>query len=220
MTKTNQINCLNFPQTKYAELIEANLNINEVIHKEYFSFCYLTDDSNHNRVLLRKILNNLNGHCIIVSGDKEVSFLAWKANVLGFLYHKSDEYFNINLLNERLKKYPPISEKVNEKLKINFKGGFDLVDIDAICFCIGSGNYTDIYLDNGTKKCISYPLSNLENRLQKVPFLKRVGKSFIVNINKIKTVKTEYVIFKGKTDIELKLGSIYIKRIKQNLLWY
>jgi hypothetical protein len=119
----NTIQCLNFPEIKYAQQI-ANLckslstnTINDV------SFCYLENDTTSNRVLLRKLINSSNTkHCIVVSKNKELSFLAWKANALAFLYVNESETLNYTALKDRLKKYPPNNVVVEEKLRINFKG--------------------------------------------------------------------------------------------------
>ncbi|GGG44970.1 LytTR family transcriptional regulator DNA-binding domain-containing protein [Bizionia arctica] len=222
MSKTNNLHYLNFPTLEEAEKVAESFKVLQTEIKGEVSFFYLDEDSIDNRVLLRKLMNtNEKEHFVLVSKNKEVSFLAWKANVLAFLHYKNKD-INIGLLDfkNRLKKYPLGNTEVEEKLKINFKGGFDLVLINAICFCVGSGNYTYIYLEDGTRKCISYPLNVLEKRLIEVGFLKRIGKSFIVNMNRVKKVQSQHLVFKGTKEIELKLGEIYIKRVKQNLLWY
>jgi DNA-binding LytR/AlgR family response regulator len=219
MNQTNTIQCLNFSNIKDAAFLEENAQLLAVPNK--LSFFYLKEDTLENRILLRKLINtNDQEHFVVVSANKEVAFLAWKANVLAFMYYQKEVAVGYHEFLIRLKKYPPILEEVKEKLKISFKGGFELVAIASICFCVGSGNYTYIYLENGTRKCISYPLNVLEKRIKEVPFLTRIGKSFIVNINRIKKVQSQHLVFKGATEIELKLGDIYIKRVKQNLLWY
>ena len=222
MNSSNTIHCLNFPELKYAKEMEDRWAQFSIKGLDEVSFFYLDNDEVSSRVLLRKILNSTkNGHCILVSENKSMAFLAWKANLLAFFHFDDKEISQswTGLIN-RIKKYPPSEEQIEEKLRINFKGGFDLVNIKNICFCVGSGNYTYIYLESGIKKCISYPLSNLEKRLKDVGFLKRIGKSFIVNINRVKKINKEEIVFKGSKEIDLKLGSVYIKRIKQNLLWY
>jgi DNA-binding LytR/AlgR family response regulator len=222
MNETNNLHYLNFPTLEEVEKVAESCKTLQIAPISEVSFFYIDKDTIANRILLRKLLNtNENDHFVLVSTNKEVSFLAWKAAVFAFLHYKK-KGIEMGLLDvkNRLQKYPFNNTKVQEKLKINFKGGFDLVAINEICFCTGSGNYTYIYLQNGTRKCISYPLSVLEKRLQEISFLKRIGKSFIVNINRIKKVQSQYIVFKGTTELELKLGDIYIKRVKQNLLWY
>lgn len=221
MSNNTKLQCLNFPDTQLAQAIEDSLQSVPQSISDQLVCCYLEDDDAQNRVVLRQLVNNnRHNHYVLISKQSGLAYLAWKANVLGFIHHNDTGNISTKTFLERLKKYPPKMEKVEEKLRINFKGGFDLVAIETICFCVGSGNYTEIYLNNGTKKCMSYPLSKIEKRLGEVPFLKRIGKSFIVNLNLIKKVQTEQLIFKGKTAITLKLSTTYIKRVKQNLLWY
>lgn len=221
MTQTTKLQCLNFPDTQLAQTIEDSLHSVDGSIRDKLVCCYLEDDDAQNRIILRQLVNNnKHNHYVLISKQSGLAYLAWKANVLGFIHHNDAGNISTNSFLERLKKYPPKTEKVEEKLRINFKGGFDLVSLEHICFCVGSGNYTEIYLDNGTKKCMSYPLSTLEKRLGQVPFLNRIGKSFIVNLNRIQKVQTEQLLFKGKTAITLKLSTTYIKRVKQNLLWY
>ena len=218
----NFFQCLNFNDVNFSKEVNSRRDeLNLEIHDDII-FLYLENDDSINRLLLRKILNmHKNSNFVLVSDNKGIAFLAWKSNVMSFLFYNTGNFIASwqSLLN-RIQKYPPKIAEAPEKLKINFKGGFDLVNIDDICFCIGDGSYTHIYLQNGIKKCLSYPLNKIEKRLEKIPYLNRIGKSFIVNFNRIKSVKTDKLIFSGIKEIDLKLGKTYITRIKQNLLWY
>ncbi len=53
------------------------------------------------------------------------------------------------------------------------------------------------------------------------PFLVRVGKSFIVNLENILKVDESSVSFCGYDKLtRIELSQIYLKRIKEQMLWY
>lgn len=185
------------------------------------TFIYIEEDTIENRVLLRKSLNsNFKGNYVLVSKNPNISLLAWKANLLAFVFIDEALLEALHLLNNRVKSFPPILFPSKSKLKLNYKGGVEFIDIEMICFCSGSGNYTEVYLQNGKKKCMSYPLGEIEKRFFNINHINRIGKSFIVNYNRVKMVKRNRLVFKADVAMELVLSDTYIKRIKQNILWY
>ena len=70
-------------------------------------------------------------------------------------------------------------QKANEKIFINVE--------DVLCFC-SDGNYIDVYTENETY-CIRMTLKELEKKLS--DNFKRVHRSSIVNLTKIKSIKLE-----------------------------
>lgn len=211
----------NFESNNLKSFIEKTWGAAFVDKLPPMSFTFLNEDSVENRIELRKTINKEQGNHVLVSGNSDLAQLAWKANTMGFLLVDDNDFEKpLELLRERIRSYPPAELIAEDKLKINYKGGFDLIKLSEICFCSGSGNYTEIIMQNGKKKCISYPISKIDERLKKISFLERIGKSFIINYNLVKSVKKNKVIFKGTFDLELELSNTYIKRIKQNLLWY
>ena len=215
-----KLNFINFNSDSFQNFVLKEWDIVFIEKLPLVSFVFIKDDSVINRIKLRRIINSEVKNIVIVSEDTNLSYLAWKANVMGFLNINNGYQKPLKLLQERLKLYPPVEYKAQEKLKINYKGGFDLVKFADICFCVGSGSYTEIILKNSKKKCLSYPINKLEDRLKKNFFLNRIGKSFIINYNNVKRVKKNKVVFNAEVNIELELSDIYIKRLKQNILWY
>lgn len=225
MSQTNQIDQFsfhNFDDDEFSLVLLQEWDVSFAKSIPPITFIYIKEDNIDSRISLRKSINESNTtNYVLVSKTNNVAPIAWKANLMGFLDTNEGSVQDLlRFLLERIKKYPPAVEMADDKLKINFKGGFDLVNLSDICFCSGSGNYTEIYLHTGKKKCISYPLSKIEQRLSKVGHLDRIGKSFIINYNRVRSVKGIKLLFKGDIPLELELSSTYIKRIKKNLLWY
>lgn len=185
------------------------------------AFVYLSEDSPQNRLLLRKITQvHAPLNVVLVSENIEISKLAWRVNVFHFLHLPKMELFpNFTFFQDRLMYKHPYKE-LPKKLKINFKGGIDIIETKDICYCIGDGNYTTLYLSTGIKKTITYQLNALEKKLCLVPNFQRIGKSFIINIDKVSKIKSNSVNLYSKNELELKISPLYIKRLKKAVMWY
>lgn len=211
----------NFKDQEIVEAIKKEERSTENYIANEFAYVYLTEDSPQNRLLLRKIIqihSPLN--VILVSDNTETSKLAWQANVFHFLHLPKMVLFpNFSLLQDRLM-YKHQYKEIPKKLKINFKGGVDIIETQDICYCIGEGNYTTIFLATGIKKTITFQLNALEKKLCLIPNFQRIGKSFIINIDKVSTIKGTSVNLHSRNELELIISPMYIKRLKKAVMWY
>lgn len=209
----------------------TNLQLTQTIQKELINlekyvvndlaFVYLKEDSPQSRLMLRKITQlHAPLNVVLVSENIEISKLAWQANLFHFLHlPKLELYPNFTLFQDRLM-YKHDYKELPKKLKINFKGGVDIIEIKDICYCIGEGNYTTIFLSTGIKKTITFQLNALEKKLCLAPNFQRIGKSFIVNIDKVSRIKGSSVNLQSKNELELIISPLYIKRLKKAVMWY
>jgi two-component system, LytTR family, response regulator len=93
--------------------------------------------------------------------------------------------------------------------------GFEVIKMEEIIRLQGNGNFTDIYLTDGTKKMACRFLKHYDEILP-YPFV-RVHKSHIININSVKSYHKNsggYVMLSDKTEIDI--SSNY----KENFLKY
>jgi two-component system, LytTR family, response regulator len=80
--------------------------------------------------------------------------------------------------------------------------GFEVVRIDEVVRLKGNGNFTDLYLTNGTKKMACRFLKHFAEMLP-LPFL-RVHKSHIVNLDFVKLYnKGGYITLQDGTEVEI-----------------
>lgn len=215
-------NFINFNNVSLAESIagfEAGL---KPYAPQDLVYIYLESDAPKNRLLLRNtIQKNGSLKTILVSGNKNLAELAWNANVFHFLHLSGSSLFPaITLLRDRIMtRYN--TEEIPKKLKIPFKGGMDVIDTREICFCIGEGNYTTIFLNSGIKKTVTLQLNMLEKKLCISPDFQRIGKSFIISISRISKIKENSVSFSTeKEPLKLNMSDLYIKRLKKTIMWY
>lgn len=211
----------NFKQQDLVEALKKECRITDNYIANEIVYLFLNEDSPQNRLLLRKITQLHSAlNVILVSDNIEVSKLAWLANVFHFLYIPHMElYPNLTLLQDRLM-YKHQYKELPKKLKINFKGGVDIIETKDICYCIGEGNYTTIFLSTGIKKTITFQLNALEKKLCLAPNFQRIGKSFIINIDKVSKIKGSSVNLYSKNELELIISPLYIKRLKKAVMWY
>lgn len=76
--------------------------------------------------------------------------------------------------------------EINKKVVFPTKNGYQIVKVSNILFCQADINYSTIHLIDGTSFTIVSTLKNLEEILPETSFF-RCHKSFLVNINHIKT---------------------------------
>lgn len=155
---------------------------------------------------------------IFCSKDRLVANFSWQSQAVFFLPLPASR----RAIALMMKK---IDEKRNTpklKIKLNYQGGFDLVNSEDICFCEGDGNYTTIHLKNTKSILLSKKLKFIYQKLTPFPDIIRLGKSYIVNTENIIKVDENKVYFKGpNTDtVKFQLSPIYIKRLKEHLLMF
>jgi two-component system LytT family response regulator len=91
--------------------------------------------------------------------------------------------------------------------------GFDVVKMEDIIRLRGNGNFTDLYLNNGSKKMVCRFLKHFSEILP-LPFL-RVHKSHIINMNFVKSYnKGGYITLYDDSEIEV--SSTYKEEFVKN----
>ena len=91
--------------------------------------------------------------------------------------------------------------------------GFDIVKMDEIIRLKGNGNFTDIYLKNGSKRMVCRFLKHFEDLLPH-PFI-RVHRSHIINLDTVKSFQKgskPFVVLEDDSEVEV--SSSY----KENLI--
>jgi len=88
---------------------------------------------------------------------------------------------------ERIEK--PWEDKLNrllqyiqphEKVRFNTRSGYILIDPQEILYCHAEGNYTDIFLINGSKETVTLTLKDFSDRIIN-PSIIRVSRSYLIN---------------------------------------
>lgn len=155
---------------------------------------------------------------IFCSKDFLVANFSWQSQAVFFLPLPASRR-GIALM---MKKIEEKRKTPKLRIKLNYQGGFDLVNSEDICFCEGDGNYTTIHLKNTKSILLSKKLKFIYQKLSPFPEIIRLGKSYIVNTENIIKVDENKVYFKGQnTDtVKFQLSPIYIKRLKEHLLMF
>jgi two-component system LytT family response regulator len=119
-------------------------------------------------------------------------------------YIMKDEMFNKNrIIVENFREEHPEKRQV----VLPTLGGFEVVKQETIVRLQGNGNFTDLYLSDGSKKMVCRFLKHFSDMLP-YPFV-RVHKSHIINIHFVKSYhKAEggYVVLEDQSEIEVSPG--------------
>ena len=154
---------------------------------------------------------------ILCSDDKTFAQLAWHIDALYFLLFPISRRSLANMITRIDSSYkiePP-------KLKFNHLSGFYLINYDEICYCKSDGNYTDIVLSNNNTIMVSKKIKDVAQKIAIFPHIIRIGKSYMINLEKVSRIDESYIFLRGdEKTIKLKLSAVYLRRIKEIMLWY
>ena len=128
-------------------------------------------------------------HIIFVTAYDRYAVEAFKANATDYLLKPVEK----EELMRAVKKFQSISNnqvdlqyirkligKTSAKLRFNTRNGYVLVDPNEIVYCQADGNYTEIFLQDRSKKLISHNLRTLISQLPEDSF-KRISRFHAIN---------------------------------------
>lgn len=135
-----------------------------------------------------KTLNRV-PHIIFVTAYDRYAVEAFKANATDYLLKPIEKEELIRAVN----KYADIAQKqvdlqyiqkligkASSRLRFNTRNGYILIDPNEIVYCQADGNYTEIFLQDSSKKLISYNLRSLISQLPENSF-KRISRFHAIN---------------------------------------
>lgn len=127
----------------------------------------------------------------------DIQELIQAVNKVSESLEKQEEFNRNKILLENLKQKP---EK--QQLVLPTLNGFDVVKLEDIIRLQADGNFTQVYLKDGSKKMVCRFLKHFDELLEK-PFI-RVHRSHIINSDIIKSYhKSGTIVLNDNTEIEL-----------------
>jgi len=191
---------------KYKNSIRENLNI-----------IALVNDSEQERLKLRRILNKYGNPFILISNDIRIAELAWRSNACYFinlnlsnwLQHFTKDYLKTNLFS-----------KNSVKLQFKSHTSTDFFYPNEIIFILAEGNYSKIQLSNGKMITVTKQIGQIEKEINKLSCdLERFGKSTIINLSKVQKIKNKIIYFNNGKQITYPKYSKSFIVLKKRLLW-
>lgn len=132
---------------------------------------------------------NYSPHIIFVTAFDHYAIDAFKVNAIDYLLKPVE----IEQLQRAVNKYLDLNEKKTyfeniqnlisgskRKIRFNSRTGFILIDTRDIVYCQSDGNYSEIYLKDGSKKIVSYNLRSLMKELPDDSFT-RISRFNVIN---------------------------------------
>jgi DNA-binding LytR/AlgR family response regulator len=203
-----------------SQIIYDYLNYTKRLTNNDFTLClhHMQDLSTPAKLSLRKVINKYPGaRLVLLSDSPDVSFFAWKLNVFYFLTLPIEES-SLSVLRQRLLQSSN-ERRDEEKIKMNYKGGFDLWHPEEICVLKGEGSYCKFYFRTEKPRIYTARISNIAESLLDSAYMIHVNKSLIININHLTGIKGHEASFVGKPKVLIKLSENSVKTIKKALLW-
>ncbi|MHB0754397.1 LytR/AlgR family response regulator transcription factor [Polaribacter sp. M15] len=169
---------------------------------------------------------------VITTAYDNYALKAFKENAIDYLLKPIDnddlvkvvDKIKKNKLNKQLgfsvKDLLPTIEKKNKKIAIPLSGKVVFLNIEEVMYCKSDGNYTTLFLSDGTSYLYSKKIKDVYELLNTEAIV-RVHQSYLVNMNYVKEyVKNEgyYLILENAKTIPVsKPNRMFILEAMQNL---
>lgn len=178
----------------------------------------INDISEESRIKVRKVVNDKSPFLILLSSNIEVSNFAWQCQADYFVFLKNKNWEN-ELSNFLKLEKLNLKSKYKTKLKIKTHKQIEIIDPVDIVVILAQGNYSELRLICGKKILVTKQVGVLEKELENWAQLERFGKSIIVNLNKITSIKNKTITFKNNEQFSFPKYSRSFVYLKNRLLW-
>jgi DNA-binding LytR/AlgR family response regulator len=198
-----------------ADFEKIKVMVKEKNNTESYLLVQITNLSQKSRWLVRRAINrNPNAKVILFSENITVGHFAWQIGAFYFSTYPLQEVA-LQALHQRIESVAPTTRR----LRLNYKGGFKLVHPLSISVIRGQGNYCQFYFKDEQPQLYTVRIHDMDRKLSAVPYLCRINKSLIININNLSKIEKGYAFFGGKPATQLKLNTKTLALIKKKLLW-
>jgi two-component system LytT family response regulator len=164
----------------------------------------------------------------IISKNEQNALKALRSNAVDFLskpIKQNDIQFCINrvrCLEEAETERQKMSDlflhlKMNHRIRINTRVGFEIIKSEDILYCEADGNYTNICLMEGKKQTTSTTLGCVIKQLPDDHFF-RIGRSVVINLDYLKSVNRKEKICQLQVEgrsIELPLSNSRVQQLAE-----
>jgi len=154
--------------------------------------------------------------CIIIGNKQDAMLLLEpffkKTNNLETIIHQEKKS---DALHQKLDKYLQYAHPDN-KLRINTRTGYLLINVNDIIYCTADGNYTNIIVDKNNKEVATMNIGKTTKLLQNNPQFKRIGRSLLINSNyiyKVDRAKKNCVLEKEGNLFSVDIPDKYLNRL-------
>lgn len=184
------------------------------IHDELL-FLRVRDLSLENRILLRKAINaNTGNPLVILSSNVNVSLFAWRVQAFHFLSYPVTKN-QLRLLSKKIRS----ERRSTHRLKVTYKGGERLFDMNNITVINGKGSYCEFFFKTDRPELYTVRIGNIGEHCEAVPYMFRVNKSLIINVNNLSKIEGNALFFGGEKPLKIVLGQRSIAKVRKEVIW-
>lgn len=167
----------------------------------------------------RVILNIINSRI----EDLRVSLISHESNAMMAWEHELFDFkkFPISArdIHDSYNKYIRSMGLVKNFIPLKTSEGLFKIPVKNISFLKADGGYTFIYRNTGEKKIlIGHKLKKFENLLMGSRIMKRIHKTYIINISNIRSINENEVSFYGNSEVLSPVSRELGRRIRKEIL--
>ena len=181
-------------------------------------FVKLDDLGYENRRLLRGVISIYpDAKFVIISSNLALAAFAWQIQAWHFLPYPINKT-HVNVLMHKLGELID-PEADREKIRLSYKGGFKLYHPAEISVIRGQGNYCKFYFTYHKPQLFTCRINTIHSMLNCAPFICKINKSLIVNINTILEIEGGEVTFAGNPQVRLQFSRRTVAAIIEKMHW-
>lgn len=178
-------------------------------------FLRVRDLSLSNRVLLRKAINaNTGKPLVILSSNVNVSLFAWRVQAFHFLSYPVTKN-QLRLLSKKIRS----ERRSTHRLKVTYKGGERIINMNDISVINGKGSYCEFFFKTNRPELYTVRIGNVGEHCEAVPYMFRVNKSLIINVNNLSKIEGNCLFFGGEKPLKIALGQRSIAKVRKEVIW-
>jgi hypothetical protein len=197
-------------------LFLSQINISEI--KTNIVFVQVLEDNEKERLKIRKIINTNREPFFIFSNNKDIAAMAWEIGADYFI-NFSKENWKSQLKKAIEQRFCKNLYSDNRKICFNSQKRVDCLMPEDIIFIIACGNYCEIHLSDRDSITITKQIGQVEKMLNPYDYLERFGKSTIINLNRIKSIKDKTIEFSNKKQLNFPKYSNSFAYLKKRVIW-
>ncbi len=164
-----------------------------------------------------RALHNSDSKFIIVSPRKDLAYIFLQTNAIYFLFTPTTHREICRCfytLTKNIKK-----GLVKNKFYLTYNGSGMLVDYQQLLYVRGSGNYSRLVFEDEKEWLVTKKLNEIERIVAQFDGVERIGKSYILNLNRIKSINKWGIAFNNKHATNLVLSKTYSQKLKEKFYW-
>lgn len=206
---------IKIPYLSEVKVVKDFSNMKVELAKSDSKMLFLVEDAVDTklRMFIRNLKRSFPELPICLVSKPSLALYAWKMD----LFHFDVPPLTETKISKAITKFISSSKNRGKSLSFKTKDGLLRVLLNQILYIKASGNYSEFYIQGDKKIIQSKQLNKFEALLCSQNNFERIHRSFIINLNNIKKIEGDKIMF-YKNETALAVNQNLLAKIKRKIL--